>query len=169
MAKPEDTTAAKPYVPVRVIGAASEPQIDAVVNGLEEEGIPFWVESVRGDIIQAARAGALASPLNVSVGIDGNQKTAVLHHRDLPPGEPLLQIAPEAFTAEELRRLGTNAARLVKGNPLVFETPAPVETFPQAAPKTTPNMKNPGSESNSDRLDEIVSQVLRALKKDVSG
>jgi len=44
----------------------------------------------------------------------------VVHHRDLPLDSPLFLLGAEKLTQANLRCLGANAARLVKGNPLVL-------------------------------------------------
>ena len=58
------------------------------------------------------------SPLNVGIGLNGVEKKIVLHHRDLPKDKPLFSLQGEEMQAEPLRRIGANAARLVKGNPM---------------------------------------------------
>lgn len=92
--------------------------LEPVLWGLEEEGIPSRLEEKEiSEAAALAKAAANASMLNVGIGIDKTQ--VALHYRDLPPQQPLFVIKSEDFTRTNLRRLGANAARLVKGNPLI--------------------------------------------------
>ncbi|WP_368251254.1 glycerol dehydratase reactivase beta/small subunit family protein [Enterococcus sp. 2201sp1_2201st1_B8_2201SCRN_220225] len=84
-----------------------------ILYGIEEEGIPYEeVVTTKLTIVEAAYELAVNSPL--SVGVVVNNQEAVLHYKNLPADEPLFQIG---LSTEELMKLGTNAARLVKGIP----------------------------------------------------
>ncbi len=88
---------------------------------MEEEGIPFEVEECpSGEAVGVAKEAAHMSPLNVGIGVDGAKGTMVLHHRDLPADQPLFVLDLREAGPDELRRLGINAARLVKSEPLVL-------------------------------------------------
>lgn len=91
-----------------------------VLWGLEEEGIPFEIREVNnGTVVDMAKQAADGSPFNVGIGV-GKNGAIVLHHHDLPTEAPLFSLTFGSGLPVSLRRLGTNAARLVKGLPLVF-------------------------------------------------
>jgi len=113
---------AKPVVRISVMGSVPEAVIQCICWGLEEEGIPAEIQKVsNGPTLLLAKQAADASKLNVGICINGDSEKIVLHHRDLPSEKPLFVLTAEDFHATRLRILGTNAARLVKGEPLVFE------------------------------------------------
>ncbi len=87
--------------------------------GLEEEGVPSMIvlQDSLTDLNQAAKNAADLSRL--AVGVSANQSKIVLHHQKLPHNQPLLQMQQNSPNA---RLIGKNAARLVKGLPLVLET-----------------------------------------------
>jgi len=112
----------RPVVWILVTKPASEEAIECILWGLEEEGIPAKVREVQyGSAETIAKQAADSSHLNVGIGVDGNGQVAVLHHRDLPEEKPLFSLGANEFQSAQLRRLGANAARLVKGNPLLFQ------------------------------------------------
>lgn len=91
-----------------------------VLWALEEEGIPFEIREVsNGPIVDLAKQAADGSPLNVGIYV-GEKGEVILHHRDLPTGTPLFSLTIKPWQPISLRRLGINAARLVKGQPLVY-------------------------------------------------
>jgi hypothetical protein len=113
---------AKPVVRISILGSVPETIIRCICWGLEEEGIPAEIQKVsNGRTLLLAKQAADASNLNVGICIDGDSEKIVLHHRDLPSDKPLFVLTAEDFRVNRLRTLGTNAARLVKGEPLVFE------------------------------------------------
>lgn len=93
-------------------------EAEAVVAGLEEEGIPFVLERADevSDLTSAAHDTAVHSRLGVGLAMQGPH--ACLHLKTLPPERPLLRCT--VANAEEARLLGGDAARLVKGLPLRF-------------------------------------------------
>ena len=95
-----------------------------ILWGLEEEGIPAEVQEVSGGgaVVLAKRAADM-SPLNVGIGMNGAEGMVALHHRDLPAEKPLFTLTMKDVGAVQFRILGANAARLVKGEPLVFQEP----------------------------------------------
>jgi hypothetical protein len=115
---------------VRILSTqAADIDLHSVLWGLEEEGIPVDMgESAHGDAVKLAKEAAQMSPLNVGIGVDGREGTLVLHHRDLPQDHPLFVFKLREVGSRELRHLGINAARLVKGEPLVLTADEPVET-----------------------------------------
>ena len=111
-----------PAVVILTAGTAPEEMAAPLLWGLEEEGIPAILRAAAsGPAERLADRASRESPLNVGVGLDGCAREAVLHHRDLPPGSPLMTLGPGQMTAARMRLLGANAARLVKGDPLLFE------------------------------------------------
>lgn len=89
--------------------------------GIEEEGIPFkTTEKQITDIRKEAHNAASLSPL--AVGIACTHQEIVVHSRNLTPDNPLFQVSLHTLGSrgelyEQLRNLGCNAARLVKGLP----------------------------------------------------
>ena len=98
--------------------AASE-VIREILLGIEKEGITAEVrEQPSGPLLDLAKAAADGSSLNV--GIAASSTEVILHHRDLPLNSPLFLLGTGKLTQVNLRCLGMNAARLVKGNPLAL-------------------------------------------------
>ena len=98
---------------------AADEVISEILLGIEEEGIPAGVqEKQNGLAVNLAKAAADGSSLNVGIGASSVE--VAVHHRDLPVDNPLFLLSAEILTASNLRCLGTNAARLVKGDPLVL-------------------------------------------------
>ena len=104
-----------PTVVVRHHGAAAA-VLREVRAGAEEEGVPTILEESAGDAGALAHAAALASRLEVGVGIDAAGGVAV-HHATLPPETPALTV-PAGAGALQWRRAGAAAARLVTGLPI---------------------------------------------------
>ncbi len=93
-----------------------------VLDGLEEEGIPAEISpAAAASAATLGKEAAQMSPLNVGIGVNGAEGLIVLHHRDLPLEQPLFTFHTRNVTATQLRLLGANAARLVKGEPLIFQ------------------------------------------------
>ena len=86
-----------------------------ILYGIEEESVFFHTKNVNGDSSanMAARA-ALESRLQVGIGLDSTGSIA-LHYKNMK--DPLFLIRANREKAE--RSLGSNAARLVKGIPLI--------------------------------------------------
>ena len=124
---------------VRVlVSQAKAIDLQPVFWGLEEEGIPFDVQEVsHGNAVALAKEAAQMSPLNVGIAVSGTEQIVVLHHRDLPADQPLFVISLLQVGAKDLRRLGINAARLVKTEPLVLND-NPMADAPAEARRTQP-------------------------------
>lgn len=105
--------------PTIVIGVTSLTTTDSqrlqpLLNGIEEEQIPFSIAEVQvADVVSRAYQAALSSRL--SVGIAYEQQRYVAHYKNLPEQAPLFDVT--LATPADLRKLGANAARLVKGIP----------------------------------------------------
>jgi hypothetical protein len=105
-----------------------------------------------------AKEGAQMSPLNVGIAVSGAEQTIVLHHRDLSADHPLFEIALRNAPAKELRRLGMNAARLVKGEPLLLEDDPALDL--SALP---PRMQ--AAPDSGELVERIVQSVLLEMAK----
>lgn len=145
-------TEQKEKIAVWIFGFEASPEgiVDPILLGLEEEGIPAEFRQVSSDGAEKlAKLAADGSPLNVGIGINGAERAVALHHRDLPGAVPLFMVRAPDLNPVQLRLLGTNAARLVKGEPLAFqEQPAFSTEFPGA------------TEVSEDTLNEIAALVL---------
>jgi len=145
---------------VRIITCqAGERELQPILWGLEEEGIPVEVENVSsGEAVVLAKQAAHMSALNVGIALDGIKGEIVLHHRDLAGECPLFTVALQGVSKMKLRTLGANAARLVKGEPLIFLEDLPAEETIESPAAAT--------EMNSNQvLDLIVRTVLELLAK----
>ncbi len=133
--------------------------------GMEEEGIPYEVqESSSGEVVGVAKEAAHMSPLNVGIAYDGTKGTIALHHRDLKPGEPMFVLNLRDVKPGELRRLGINAARLVKSEPLVLTDEPAITNTPRSAPARSDSNSYP--ENVSDELvEQIVKRILAEMVK----
>jgi len=146
----------RPVVMIRLSPPVPSEAIRQILWGLEEEGIPAECVEIPGGLpVRMAKQAAMASRLNVGIGIDGAGKTAVLHHRDLPGEKALIVLSDETFREPELRRLGMNAARLVKGNPLTFGDESGSES----------RSEGDGDVLSPDRMDQLVSSIVEAVLK----
>ena len=107
-------------------GAHDARALREVLAGLEEEGVPAAVETVRlrdqgsrggpaDDCLGLAERAAERSSLEVGVGIGSGG--LCLTHRALRGRSPLEHLL-SPVVADQARRLGHDAARLVTGIPL---------------------------------------------------
>jgi hypothetical protein len=93
---------------------------EPVLWGIEEEGVPYEIRKASNEsATELAKQAANSSALNVGIAIS-EAGEIVLHHRDLAAGAPLFAFSAGSLQSRDLRRLGTNAARLVKRQPLVL-------------------------------------------------
>jgi hypothetical protein len=143
----------KPAVAILIVQPVPVDTIEYILWGLEEEGIPYEITAHDSGVAEViAKQAANRSRLNVGIGVNGVEEKAVLHHRDLPEEKPLFTLRLGVVRAQvELRTLGVNAARLVKGEPLVFND-EPVEDSKAGC--------NPGLPVESDEIAKIVARVL---------
>ena len=148
----------KPAVYILVLQPVPEKMMTPILWGVEEEGIPAEVgEAVSGSAEALAKQAANGSPLNVGIGIDPGEPAVVLHHRDLPAGKPLVSLGAGELQPLRLRQLGVNAARLVKGEPLVLQDGAALNSGGQdvSAP----------SYHDVEELQALIVQVVTELLK----
>lgn len=130
-----------------------------ILWGIEEEEIPAELSEMPvGDAIALAHQAAHMSSLNVGIGINGTDDVVALHHRDLPADKPLFVIERQSMRSRELRNIGKNAARLVKGDPMVFDEDGDLEAEPKENSK-----KNMSPKLSPDELENIVSAIVKRL------
>lgn len=91
--------------------------LDEITCGMEEEGVFFDIlaPEVGASACESAQNGAQNSQLDVGIGIAKDGTTA-LHYQKMK--KPLYQLEPNSALSD-FRKLGNNAARLVKGMPLL--------------------------------------------------
>ncbi|MBC2709631.1 MAG: glycerol dehydratase reactivase beta/small subunit family protein [Desulfosarcina sp.] len=159
---------AKPVVRIFTTEPVPEQAVRYILWGLEEEGVPAELQTVPiGATEILAKQAADSSRLNVGIGINGTALMAVLHHRDLPGEKPLFFLTAEEFQAAPLRRLGANAARLVKAEPLVFkdEPLPPPETESFSRPLSVPieAITQPPEHQGQDQLEELIIRVVTEI------
>ncbi len=112
----------RPAVLILRAQSVESSRIEPVLWGIEEEGVPYEVRGVVTDEPAAELAKKAAQNSALNVGIAMNEVgEIVLHHRDLPVGMPLFVFPAGVAQPQQLRRLGTNAGRLAKGQPLVLD------------------------------------------------
>lgn len=164
---PLSTIQVKPAVTVVAVRPVAEGILSHVLLGLEEEGIPAEVREVGyGNAEELAKEGADGSRLNVGIGIHSEEGLVVLHHRDLPAGRPLFVLDGKDPAPSRLRILGMNAARLVKGEPLVLSEPPPREKE-----KREPPPSNPSLEMDMEEWVEVITRLVLesiALQRDMA-
>ncbi|WP_232698549.1 glycerol dehydratase reactivase beta/small subunit family protein [Brevibacillus daliensis] len=109
--------AVKPSITITLDRTIDETMIVAVLHGLEEEGIPYQLDTDKvEDIVASAYMASTQSPLSVGLAVFRDE--LVIHYKNLPSHSPLFYIRRlGALPEEEKRKLGCNAARLVKGIP----------------------------------------------------
>ena len=162
-------------VAVWIVGPHPLPEglLQPILWGLEEEGIPAETQSsAAGTVAEMAKLAADGSPLNVGIAVSGTDRAVALHHRDLAAAQPLFVLRAAELEPALLRRLGANAARLVKGNPLAVEdepaahrrAPRPRPAAPAAPAATTvPAAPTAPTEVSRNLVNEIVSLVVARL------
>ncbi|HFI0454565.1 TPA: glycerol dehydratase reactivase beta/small subunit family protein [Streptococcus suis] len=113
----------KPVILIYKLGEVEQEKLTQVELGMEEEGIPFLTEELETtseSIVSLAHQAAQSSPLSVGLAI--NDQEIVLHYRNLQKEQFLYRLRNYSGQANQvLRILGTNAAKLVKGTPLIAD------------------------------------------------
>lgn len=95
-------------------GTQVDPKLKPLFYGIEEEQIPSATREINvAGVVERAYQSALSSRLSVGLASDGNR--VVVHYRNLKPNHPLFDI--KVTSRQQMRDLGANAARLVKGIP----------------------------------------------------
>ncbi|HFI0253581.1 TPA: glycerol dehydratase reactivase beta/small subunit family protein [Streptococcus suis] len=117
--------ATKPVILIYQKGTVDQEKLTQVELGMEEEGIPFLKEVIEATseegIVSLAYQAAQSSPLSVGLAI--NDQEIVLHYRNLQKEQFFYRVDDYPRQSNRvLRILGTNAAKLVKGTPLIPDT-----------------------------------------------
>ena len=97
---------------------AIDKRIKTILCGIEEEEIPFILIPDDGDDVKVlGDKAAKSSKLGVGIGISSNRVT--LYQEKLSIEKPLFECS---FNSSDyiLRAIGTNGARLIKGNPFII-------------------------------------------------
>jgi hypothetical protein len=108
----------KPSVWLLTDASLGESEARAVAAGCEEEGVPLAWDVKSGSSSELARAACLRSRLETGIGIGTERQGAIalVSVADAP------YLERDADTPSRLRWLGQTAARLSKGEPIVYET-----------------------------------------------
>jgi hypothetical protein len=158
----------KPVVRIVSTVPSAEKEIEYILWGLEEEEIPAEIEEVEENSLKIlAKQAADGSKLNVGIGISGTNKMAVLHHRDLPVDKPLFSMAADKFDMTQLRLLGANAARLVKGNPLLFHSEQAYSDDPKDSMQLRESPLNDPAQLSQNQLGELIALVVTELQNNI--
>lgn len=113
--------ALKPTIIVNICDNALLCSLNDLLLGIEEEELPFEikVDQTIKTATQLAYEASVESSLLVGVGCDKDE--IVLHYRNLEPANFVYKIKNyQKKSSHVLRALGSNAARLVKGNPFLI-------------------------------------------------
>lgn len=95
-------------------GSEVTSEMKPLFNGIEEEQIPSATREIDVDnVVERAYQAALSSRLSVGVANEGNR--FIVHYKNLKADQPLFD--KTISNPQQLRDLGANAARLVKGIP----------------------------------------------------
>jgi hypothetical protein len=159
-------------IAVRILARQPVPEeiMAPILWGLEEEGIPIeFGEAANGSAENLAKQAANSSPLNVGIGIDSTEQAVVLHHRDLPAGKPLFTLNAGDFQPLRLRQLGVNAARLVKGDPLAFQSGAEQHVGGDHPHQPTHRGTTELSDREMEELQALIVQIVVELFKESRG
>ena len=102
--------------------------------------------------------------------MSGAERAVALHHRDLAASATVVRPTSQPSSNRHvLRRLGANAARLVKGNPLAVDDEALTIAGPDRPPPTEPaaprRARRPrrSDVAFQDLVDEITAMVVARL------
>jgi hypothetical protein len=127
----------KPHIKIYRTHEAPAEVCREVELGLEEEGIPGVLSTVdaRANAVELAFSAAQASPLGSGIGIASDG--LAVHYSRLPQEKPLFYVARADCDLAEARRLGANAARLVKGVPFKEKEDAPLPASSREPAPTT--------------------------------
>ena len=155
---------AKPVVRILSTAPSPEKEIGYILWGLEEEEIPAEIEEVGEKPLKTlAKQAADGSKLNVGIAVNGTDQMAVLHHRDLPIDKPLFSMAADEFNLAQLRMLGANAARLVKGNPLLFHSEQAFSSVPKDSTQLDQHAQNDLAQVTQNQLEKLITLVVTEL------
>lgn len=96
----------------------AEAMIRDILLGIEEEGIPYRVSAFpEPSTNRLGHQAALDSRLDVGIGLSADGSCS-LHHAKIDQDHPVLRLG---HRNGDLRTIGTNSARLVKGIPMTLK------------------------------------------------
>lgn len=125
-----------------------------ILWGIEEEGIPYNVESLPlENPVELGYVAAENSKLNVGIGI-GKNGNVVVHYSNLNKDEPLFKLDIRD-NYHNLRKIGANSARLIKG--------IPFKTLTDTYEEEQSNLKN--DLNNQINIEAIVREIINSLHK----
>ena len=155
----------KPAVLIYVRKPENNRLIHPILLGLEEEGIPWKVCSFESqDLYRLAKQAADDSRLDVGLGIDSQTNRIFVQHIGLSAEKPLLVYDSADSDHEIARQAGENAARLVKRQPLLLNTPVSSQSEqlrPGGEPKPGENPDPLRSDEESiDLIKRIVTTII---------
>lgn len=101
----------RPEIIIRIVHA-DEKALKAILAGIEEEGVLYKVMDEQASQSVFALGDGAAKMSQIEVGIGLNEKEAALFIQKI-------KNTPLFTTTVKHRELGQNAARYVKGNPLI--------------------------------------------------
>lgn len=105
----------KPSINVYFYNKLDESVFKALLNGIEEEGIPYEVKpQEQNDVLSLSYDACINSNLGVGLGVSNSE--IALQYEKLDKTSPLFKIEIES-KKDIIRSLGSNAARLVKRMP----------------------------------------------------
>lgn len=105
----------KPSILVYYFDELNESDFKALLNGIEEEGVPYQtVPEKLNDIYKLSFDACVNSRLGVGLGV--SDKEIALHYEKLEEKLPLFKINL-VNNKNTVRAIGSNAARLVKRMP----------------------------------------------------
>lgn len=114
------TIMTRPTITIYCSRDVTEEKIKELLYGIEEESIPWYIEAVNGEkALNLADKASQDSALGVGIGCTNN--SIVLSYKNLPPDLFIFKLRDYQQHKESLRTLGTNAARLAKGNPFKID------------------------------------------------
>mgnify|MGYP001323693335 CR=1 FL=1 len=104
----------KPAIIIYCYDLERNSSLNNVLWGIEEEGVPYILEKTSEKCsIKLSHKAAKESKLGVGIGI-GNDSSICLHYSKLNLDDYLFKINLNS-NEEQLRAIGSNAARLIKG------------------------------------------------------
>lgn len=105
----------RPSINVYYFNKIDEDDFEVLLNGIEEEGIPYEVKPRESnDVLRLSHEACIDSSLGVGLGISSGN--IALQFEKLDISSPLFNIERKS-KKDIVRALGSNAARLVKRMP----------------------------------------------------
>ena len=106
-----------PSIIIYELGNADSKLMEQVLYGIEEDGIPYIFEKKDideyRDVKEASYKAAVASQL--SVGVAADSEYIAVHYANLDENTPLFLYPVKSMNIHNMRSVGANSARLVKG------------------------------------------------------